>query len=147
MSLFLFILFCVFQLSLRNILFFFFLFGENLWVSALQSRPSIAWAKPPVHFALVNLEMGVSRTVCLDLPQSAVLLISASQVAWITGVSHQCLARTYYSYWLKNTVYETSYCQMTYVNVPVKKVHIYHTIPLFFPQILLLLAWKLHIMF
>jgi hypothetical protein len=35
---------------------------------------------------------GVSQTISLGCPQSTILLISASQVAKITGVSHQCLA-------------------------------------------------------
>jgi hypothetical protein len=32
--------------------------GFELRVSSLQSRPSTAWVMPPVHFALVLLEMG-----------------------------------------------------------------------------------------
>jgi hypothetical protein len=31
----------------------------------------------------------VSRTICLDWPQTAILLISASQLARITDVTHQ----------------------------------------------------------
>jgi hypothetical protein len=34
----------------------------------------------------------VSWTVCLSCPQTVILLISASQVAGITGVSHRCPA-------------------------------------------------------
>jgi hypothetical protein len=38
------------------------------------------------------LEMGFSWTICWGWPQTAILLISASQVARITGGSHWCLA-------------------------------------------------------
>jgi hypothetical protein len=73
-------------------LFFFFLVGLGFEVraSCLQSRHSTAWAIPPVHFALVILEIGVSWG--LSWPQIAILPISSSQVARITGVSHRCLA-------------------------------------------------------
>jgi hypothetical protein len=42
-----------------------------------------------VHFSVVTLEMGVSRTICPGWLWSVILLSSASQVARITGVSHQ----------------------------------------------------------
>jgi hypothetical protein len=63
----------------------FFLVGLTfeLKTSHLQSRCSTAWAMLPVHFALVILEMGS----CKLFPR-ADLLISVSQVARITGVSH-----------------------------------------------------------
>jgi hypothetical protein len=38
---------------------------------------------------------GVFRTFCPNWPWNAILLISASQVARITGVSHQCLTYKY----------------------------------------------------
>jgi hypothetical protein len=59
---------------------FFFLDGTGLelWTSCLQSRCSIAWATPPVHFALVILE------------------ISTSQVARMTGMSHWYPARLWF---------------------------------------------------
>jgi hypothetical protein len=41
-----------------------------------------------VHFALVILEMGVLRTLCPGWPLTSVLLITTSQVARITSVSH-----------------------------------------------------------
>jgi hypothetical protein len=34
----------------------------------------------------------VSQSICLGYPQTAILLISASQVTRITGISHQCPA-------------------------------------------------------
>jgi hypothetical protein len=37
------------------------------------------------------MEMGVSPTTCLGWPQTLVLLISVSQVARITRMSHQSL--------------------------------------------------------
>jgi hypothetical protein len=51
---------------------------------------------PPVHFALVTLEMVVSQTLCLDWPQTAILPISTSQVARITGMIHQHPATLYF---------------------------------------------------
>jgi hypothetical protein len=38
------------------------------------------------------LEMGIAQTICPGWPQTAISLISASQVARMTGVSHWCLA-------------------------------------------------------
>jgi hypothetical protein len=38
---------------------------------------------------------GVSQTICLDWPRTMTLPISASQVAWITDVSHRCLAHPF----------------------------------------------------
>jgi hypothetical protein len=48
--------------SYHKLFFFFFLVRLKFEVRAsyLQSWHSIAWATPPVHFALVSLEMGVS---------------------------------------------------------------------------------------
>jgi hypothetical protein len=54
---------------------------------------SASWATPPVHFALVILEMRVSLTICLGWPQIAIILFSASQVARITCLSQWCLAK------------------------------------------------------
>jgi hypothetical protein len=48
------------------------------------------------HHGQLLIENGVSRTFCLGWPVTAALLISASQVAGITGVSHQCLALFFY---------------------------------------------------
>jgi hypothetical protein len=74
----------------------FFLAGFQLVLRALrlQSRRSTAGAT--VHFALVILEIGVcvwggvSQTIFLGLPQTVILLISASQEAKITYMSHPC---------------------------------------------------------
>jgi hypothetical protein len=44
---------------------------------------------PPVHFALVILDIGVSKTISLGWPQTVILQISTSQIARITGMSHQ----------------------------------------------------------
>jgi hypothetical protein len=43
---------------------------------------------------LIILEMGVSQTICPGWPQTAILLISACEVARIKGISHQCWAST-----------------------------------------------------
>jgi hypothetical protein len=70
----------------------FFLGGRvRLRALHLQSRGSTAWATPPVHFALVFGD-GVTQTICSGCPQTMILSISASQIAWITGMSHYCLA-------------------------------------------------------
>jgi hypothetical protein len=70
----------------RSTFFFFFLVSQ---ASHLQSMCSTTWATFPVYFAVV-FEMGgwVSWTIYLGWPQAAILLMSASQVARITGVSH-----------------------------------------------------------
>jgi hypothetical protein len=56
----------------------------------LSSGPT-PWATPPAPFCEGSFQDRVLRTVCLGW-----LLISASWVAGITGVSHQCLARMFY---------------------------------------------------
>jgi hypothetical protein len=53
----------------------------------LQNRHSTTWVRPPVHFALVILEIG-SHKLCQSWPWTMILLISASQIGRITGVSH-----------------------------------------------------------
>jgi hypothetical protein len=58
---------------------------------SLQSGCSITWATPPVHFALVILEMRVLWTICLGWPQTVIFLNTASQVARISAMSSQCL--------------------------------------------------------
>jgi hypothetical protein len=58
--------------------------GFNLRASGSQSRHSTTSATPPVHFALVILEMGVSWTLCPDWSQILIFLILAYEV-----VSHQ----------------------------------------------------------
>jgi hypothetical protein len=61
----------------------------ELRASQLQRRCSTAWATP-VHFALDILQI-----ICPSWPWTTILLISASQVARITGVCHWCPATSY----------------------------------------------------
>jgi hypothetical protein len=86
--------------------FFFFFFlvrlGFELRAFCLQSRYCTTWAIPPVHFALFILEMGVFQTICLSWPLTVILLISASQVARIIGVSHWHLAAFWF---LQSTIH------------------------------------------
>jgi hypothetical protein len=67
--------------------------GFELMASCLQSRCSTSWATHPVHFALVILEMGISPITCLGWPRTSIILILASQVARIAGVSQGALLR------------------------------------------------------
>jgi hypothetical protein len=53
------------------------------------------WAIPPVHFAVVILEMEPCGLFCLNWPQISILLISASQVRRLIGVSHWRLAKVW----------------------------------------------------
>jgi hypothetical protein len=62
--------------------------GFELRALHLQSRCSTSWETPIGHFALIVLEMGVLRTICLGWPPTVILLIPASQVARITSMSH-----------------------------------------------------------
>jgi hypothetical protein len=75
------------------LLLLFFKVGLGFELRALQSRCSTAWTTPSVHFPLVNLKTDVSQTLCSGWPQTAILLISASQVARIIDVSHRCPAQ------------------------------------------------------
>jgi hypothetical protein len=61
--------------------------GLELEASPLQSRHTTAWTMPPVHFALVILEMGVLQTICFGWPSVVILLISVSQLVRIIGTS------------------------------------------------------------
>jgi hypothetical protein len=65
----------------------------ELRASYLQSRCTTVWATPPVHFAHVILEMGVLWVIW---PWTTILLSSASQLARIIGMSHQCLVYLLY---------------------------------------------------
>jgi hypothetical protein len=73
-------------------IFFFFFCGTGVWaqILLLQSRVHFAEATPPVHFALVILEMGVSQTIYQGWPQTSILPILVSQGPRITGPSHWC---------------------------------------------------------
>jgi hypothetical protein len=64
--------------SLHN---FFFLFWDLNW------GPS-PWATPPAHFCEGFFKIGSHGTICLGWLQTAILLISASWVVRITGLSH-----------------------------------------------------------
>jgi hypothetical protein len=94
------ILFCTLNQSFILFLSLFcFLFFSFLVVTqgfGLQSRCSSTWATSPVPFALVILEVCVLWTTCLGWPQTAILPISASQAAKITGVSQWYLAESFF---------------------------------------------------
>jgi hypothetical protein len=66
--------------------------GFELKASHLLNRYSTTWVTPPALFCTGYFWHRVSWTICLGWLQTTVLLISASQVARITGVSHQCPA-------------------------------------------------------
>jgi hypothetical protein len=70
--------------------FFFFFWWDWDLKSGLHNHKagSLLLAIPAVHFALLILEMGVSRILCPGWPLIVILQISASQVARITGMSH-----------------------------------------------------------
>jgi hypothetical protein len=81
------------SLSQASVFFFFFFGGTvgfELRASCLQSRNSmpefilVNWSSPPVHFA-----DGILRAICLGWSWTVILLISASQVARITGINHR----------------------------------------------------------
>jgi hypothetical protein len=63
--------------------------GFELTASHLQSWCSTTQDIPPIHFALVILEMDSTQTICLGQPLTVILLISASQVARLVDMSHQ----------------------------------------------------------
>jgi hypothetical protein len=68
--------------------------GTGTWTQNFALGCYTTWAIPSVHFALVSFwEMRVSQTICLGWPWTAILPISASQIARITGVSHQGLVQ------------------------------------------------------
>jgi hypothetical protein len=67
----------------------FFFFGPGAWT---QGLPTL-WTTPPaLLFVKGVFQDRISQTVCLGWLWATILLISASWVARITGVSHQCLA-------------------------------------------------------
>jgi hypothetical protein len=69
--------------------FFLSLFLLQYWY--LNSEPS-PWATPGALFLYRVFRDRVSGTICLGWLWTAVLLFSASWVARITGVRHQCLS-------------------------------------------------------
>jgi hypothetical protein len=78
--------------------FFFFWLRLEFELRALLYHHSTAWATPPVQFALIIFGDGILGTICPGLPRTVTLPISTSQVARITGVSHQCPAAHFF-YW------------------------------------------------
>jgi hypothetical protein len=60
---------------------------------------------------LFSVEMKSGKHFCLDCPRTIILLISASQVARIIGVSHWCLA--WNVFFLLNNYYSESLCSCT----------------------------------
>jgi hypothetical protein len=68
--------------------FFFLFFFFFLWYWGLNSGPS-PWATLPALFLWGVFKIGSPRTICLGWLQTMILLISASWVARITGVSHR----------------------------------------------------------
>jgi hypothetical protein len=60
-------------------------------VLGLNSGPTL-WATPPALFLWWFSFKIVSQTTCLGWLQTAILLISASWVARITGVNHRSRA-------------------------------------------------------
>jgi hypothetical protein len=61
-----------------------------VWYWCLNSGPT-PWATPPALFG-----DSVSQTICLGWLQTAILLMFASWVARITGMSHQCLVGIFF---------------------------------------------------
>jgi hypothetical protein len=72
--------------------FFFMVQGFELRTSSLQSRHSTTWTMSPVHFCSGYVGDGGSLNLFAWLALPLDPLILASQVASITGVSHQHLA-------------------------------------------------------
>jgi hypothetical protein len=87
------------RIPIHNRIYILFLFsfwwdwglGFKLRALHSQSRCSTARVTPAVHFGLVILEMGVSRTVFPGWAATEIVPISTSQVIGITGVSYWCL--------------------------------------------------------
>jgi hypothetical protein len=61
----------------------------------LNSGP-MPWATPPSLFCKGFFQDSISQTICPCWPQTLILLICASWVARITGMSHWCLALFYF---------------------------------------------------
>jgi hypothetical protein len=91
-----------------NIIFFFFFL--QYW--GLNSRPT-SWTTPPALFFVKFFSRWAHRTICLGWLWTVILLISASWVARITGVSHQHLAflgQDYSCEWMEPE-YTILYCE------------------------------------
>jgi hypothetical protein len=70
--------------------FFFMGLGFELRALHLQSSHFTDWTSSLVYFALVILEMRISKTICPGWPWAILLPILASQVAGSTCVRHWC---------------------------------------------------------
>jgi hypothetical protein len=76
------------------------LVGWRFALRALQLQSRCSTTEPHLQSILLWLFWRWSSwTVCLGWPRTKILLISASQVARITGVSHQCLAFFFFLWW------------------------------------------------
>jgi hypothetical protein len=79
-------------ISAINLIYFVYWWDSGLNSGLCAYKAGALLLEQHLHFAVVILEMGVSRTICLGWPQTMILPILASQVARITSVSHQRLA-------------------------------------------------------
>jgi hypothetical protein len=76
-----------------NFFFFFFVvLGFEFRALHLLGRCCTIWATLPALFCVRCLRDWVSWSICLDWLQTMFLLISASWIVRITGMSHWCLA-------------------------------------------------------
>jgi hypothetical protein len=66
-----------------------------LYLLGLLSRCSTSWATPPALFCIGVFEIGFCKLFASGWLRTAILLISASWVARITGMSHWHLASVY----------------------------------------------------
>jgi hypothetical protein len=78
--------------SSRTFFSFLVVLGFELRASHLPDRWSITWATPLALFCVVYFQDRILLTISLGWLWTSILLISASWVARITGVSHWCLA-------------------------------------------------------
>jgi hypothetical protein len=80
------------KLAILTIFCLFFVFGSiGGWTQGLVLARQVS-ATPPALFHVWYFQHSISQTVCLGWPWTEILLIAASRVARITGVSHQHLA-------------------------------------------------------
>jgi hypothetical protein len=79
--------------------FFFFLVGPGIWTQGFILAKQVLYSSSHTSslFCSGYFEDEVSQTICLCWPWNTILPISTSQVARITGVSHQHLAWIKYS--------------------------------------------------
>jgi hypothetical protein len=86
----------VLQHSLKRFFFFFLVvLAFELNASRLLGRHSTPWATPSVLFCVGYFQNRVSWTICPGWLQTLILLISASHVARITGMSHWYSAKRF----------------------------------------------------